>query len=116
MDAKEGSQRHHHWRRKGWCAFAAKAIERGAFVCQYAGEVISTPAARQRLAEYDSQAPSFQGHALLVGRPPSYPISIPYKTCSPVGAALRSCEDPLNMYHGTDILQCNAYTYKHSLH
>ena len=41
----------------------------GAFVCLYAGEVIATPEAARRLAEYDTAAheePSAPGHALLV--------------------------------------------------
>ncbi|KAK9845394.1 hypothetical protein WJX81_005520 [Elliptochloris bilobata] len=56
---------------KGWVALAGAEVRRGAFVCLYAGEVISTPEASKRLAEYDHAAceqPSAPGHALLVVR------------------------------------------------
>jgi len=53
--------------RKGWTAVAAQHIPAGAFVCQYAGELITTAQARQRLASYDLRgAAATTGHALLV--------------------------------------------------
>ena len=54
---------------KGWSALAGADVRRGAFVCLYTGEVIATPEAARRLAEYDRAAhaePSAPGHALLV--------------------------------------------------
>ncbi|EIE24024.1 SET domain-containing protein, partial [Coccomyxa subellipsoidea C-169] len=54
--------------RKGWSAVAARLIAQGTFVCQYAGELISTAEAKQRLAFYDSQKAPCTGHALLVVR------------------------------------------------
>ena len=54
---------------KGWSALAGADARRGAFVCLYAGEVISTPEAARRLADYDRAAraqPAAPGHALLV--------------------------------------------------
>ncbi len=54
---------------KGWSALAGADVRCGAFVCLYAGEMISTPEAARRLAEYDRAAreqPSAPGHALLV--------------------------------------------------
>lgn len=53
--------------RKGWTAISAQHIPAGAFVCQYAGELITTADARQRLASYDLRgAAATTGHALLV--------------------------------------------------
>lgn len=40
-------------------------LQRGAFICEYAGEPINAAAARARLAEYDAAG---AGHALLVAR------------------------------------------------
>jgi hypothetical protein len=63
---------------KGWSGFAEQTIERGQFVANYLGEPISTPAALQRLEEYDRQG---LGHALLVGgsrcRCPPLPLPPP---------------------------------------
>ncbi|KAI4386626.1 hypothetical protein MLD38_004543 [Melastoma candidum] len=39
--------------RKGWGLFADQRIEDGQFVCEYAGEVITTCEARRRQAKYD---------------------------------------------------------------
>ena len=38
----------------GWGVFADTVVERGAFVCLYAGEVLTTEAARARFAEQDA--------------------------------------------------------------
>ena len=52
---------------KGQGVFAGCQIEAGAFVCEYAGEVLSTAEARKRLARYDAQAPvAGSGNFLLV--------------------------------------------------
>ncbi|KAL3755014.1 hypothetical protein ACJRO7_002139 [Eucalyptus globulus] len=55
--------------KKGWCLFADQAIEKGRFVCEYAGEFLTTKEARVRQKEYDELALS-QGFssALLVVR------------------------------------------------
>ncbi|KAL3644135.1 hypothetical protein CASFOL_012067 [Castilleja foliolosa] len=53
--------------RKGWGLFAAELIPSGQFVCEYAGELLSTKEARQRQQTYDK--PASNGHvtpALLV--------------------------------------------------
>jgi histone-lysine N-methyltransferase SETMAR len=54
--------------RKGWSAYASEPIPLGAFVCQYAGEMVNTKEARRRLADYDTQhaGKASTGHALLV--------------------------------------------------
>lgn len=52
--------------RKGWAARAADPISKGSFVCQYAGELLTSSEAAARLAEYDAR-PAYQaGHALMV--------------------------------------------------
>ncbi|EYU18190.1 hypothetical protein ABFS82_10G068000 [Erythranthe guttata] len=51
--------------RKGWCLHAAELITTGQFVCEYAGELLSTKEARQRQLTYDKIASS---PALLVVR------------------------------------------------
>ena len=56
---------------QGWSAFAAEPIAAGRFVCQYAGELLSSAETRQRLSEYDTKADG-PGHALLVSRTPSF--------------------------------------------
>ena len=53
---------------QGWAGFAAQPIRAGSFVCQYAGELLTSAAATARLAEYDQRAPG-PGHALLVRLP-----------------------------------------------
>lgn len=50
---------------QGWSAFADEDIPAGRCVCQYAGELISTPEARRRLLDYDTSTEE-AGHALLV--------------------------------------------------
>jgi hypothetical protein len=52
--------------RKGWSAVAAQPIAQGKFLCQYAGELISTAEAKRRLAVYDNLKAPCTGHALLV--------------------------------------------------
>ncbi|XP_078441751.1 uncharacterized protein LOC144711634 [Wolffia australiana] len=42
--------------RKGWGLFASEPIQDGAFVCEYAGEYLTTTEARQRQKRYDEQA------------------------------------------------------------
>ncbi len=59
--------------RKGWSARAAEPIKQGSFVCQYAGELLTSAVAAARLAEYDAQAADSPGHALMV----SVSITIP---------------------------------------
>ena len=51
---------------QGFSAFAEEDIDAGKFVCQYAGELISTGEARSRLLKYDADTEG-PGHALLVG-------------------------------------------------
>ena len=46
--------------------FTAKQILAGTFVCEYAGEVLRTPEALERLDGYDRLGPGATGHALLV--------------------------------------------------
>ncbi len=53
---------------QGWGAFADQDICRGAFVCEYAGELLSNSEADARLAAYDAQREG-PGHALLVQYP-----------------------------------------------
>ncbi|CAL5227750.1 g10768 [Coccomyxa viridis] len=55
-------------KRKGWSARAAEPIKQGSFVCQYAGELLTSAVAAARLAEYDAQAADSPGHALMVVR------------------------------------------------
>ena len=50
---------------KGWSAFAGEDIEAGQFVCQYAGELLGSNEAAERLQQYDRKADG-PGHALLV--------------------------------------------------
>lgn len=66
---------------KGWGVAAAERIAQGAFLCEYAGEFLTTPEAQRRLREYDAARAAGQGsgHALLVAR-----------EVLPSGAALRS--------------------------
>lgn len=52
--------------RKGWSARAAEPIRQGSFVCQYAGELLTSAQTAARLAEYDAQAADCPGHALMV--------------------------------------------------
>ncbi|KAL5708722.1 [histone H3]-lysine(4) N-trimethyltransferase [Ranunculus cassubicifolius] len=55
--------------RKGWGLHAAQLIPQGDFICEYAGELLSTPEARRRQQKYDEL--SANGHfssALLVVR------------------------------------------------
>ncbi|EOY10505.1 SET domain - like 10 [Theobroma cacao] len=55
--------------RKGWSLYAAQWIQRGQFVCEYAGELLTTKEARRRQQIYDELASG--GHfssALLVVR------------------------------------------------
>ncbi|KAK6944203.1 SET domain [Dillenia turbinata] len=42
--------------RKGWCLFAEELIQKGQFVCEYAGEVLTTPEVRRRQIMYDELA------------------------------------------------------------
>jgi len=54
---------------KGWSALAGARIAAGAFLCLYAGELLSSAEAAARLAAYDRAAaerPGDPGHALLV--------------------------------------------------
>ena len=53
---------------KGWAAVAGEDIALGVFVCEYAGELLTSPEADRRLADYDSAGPGTVGHALLVVR------------------------------------------------
>ncbi|XP_030453014.1 histone-lysine N-methyltransferase SUVR3 [Syzygium oleosum] len=56
-------------KKKGWCLFADQAIEKGRFVCEYAGELLTTKEARARQKEYDELASSGGfSSALLVVR------------------------------------------------
>lgn len=48
---------------QGWSAFAAEMLPAGAFLCQYAGELLPAAEARTRLRDYEH---SGVGHALLV--------------------------------------------------
>jgi SET domain-containing protein len=50
---------------QGWGLRALQPLPRGAFVCEYAGEPLTTTEARARLEAYDA---SGGGHALLVAR------------------------------------------------
>lgn len=52
---------------QGWAGFTSREITVGAFVCQYAGELLNSADALSRLAEYD-HSQSGAGHALLVSR------------------------------------------------
>lgn len=61
---------------QGWSAFAAEPIAAESFVCQYAGELLSSAETRQRLSEYDAKADG-PGHALLVDPTPCLPSQIP---------------------------------------
>ncbi|KAI6698114.1 hypothetical protein NL676_018233 [Syzygium grande] len=47
-------------KKKGWCLFADQAIEKGRFVCEYAGELLMTKEARAQQKEYDELASSAQ--------------------------------------------------------
>ncbi|GAB4857235.1 hypothetical protein Ancab_015142 [Ancistrocladus abbreviatus] len=56
-------------RKKGWGLFADQLIQSGQFVCEYAGELLTTKEARRRQTMYDELASSGQfSHALLVVR------------------------------------------------
>ncbi|KAK9169497.1 hypothetical protein Syun_001637 [Stephania yunnanensis] len=56
-------------KRKGWGLFADQFVQRGQFVCEYAGELISTEEARRRQSKYDELAASCGfASALLVVR------------------------------------------------
>lgn len=50
---------------QGWSAFAAECIAADQFVCQYAGELLSSTEVLSRLEDYDSRTDG-PGHALLV--------------------------------------------------
>lgn len=50
---------------QGWSAVTCQDIAKGAFVAQYAGEVISNKEAESRLEAYDAHMQTI-GHALLV--------------------------------------------------
>ncbi|MCL7026436.1 hypothetical protein MKW94_025718 [Papaver nudicaule] len=55
--------------RKGWSLYSAQFIPRGEFVCEYAGELLTTQEARKRQKKYDDLASTSQfGSALLVVR------------------------------------------------
>ncbi|CAM8971395.1 unnamed protein product [Rhodiola kirilowii] len=55
--------------RKGWGLYAAEFIQRGQFVCEYAGELLTTNEARRRQAIYDQCSKNCQSSsALLVVR------------------------------------------------
>ena len=54
-----------HRKLQGWGAFADQDIFKGAFVCEYAGELLSNSEADARLGAYDAQLEG-PGHALLV--------------------------------------------------
>ncbi len=56
---------------QGWGAFTQVAIQRGQFVAQYAGELITSQEAARRLAAIDA-APGPTCHALLVVFPSSH--------------------------------------------
>jgi len=53
---------------KGWMLVADAGVPAGEFVCEYAGELLTTIEAELRLAEYDRRPADRQGHALLVVR------------------------------------------------
>ncbi|XP_031103547.1 histone-lysine N-methyltransferase SUVR3 isoform X1 [Ipomoea triloba] len=54
-------------KRKGWSLCAAEMIPKGKFVCEYAGEVVTTEEARARLKLYDEASSTGHfSHALLV--------------------------------------------------
>nr|GME08736.1 histone-lysine N-methyltransferase SUVR3 [Ipomoea batatas] len=54
-------------KRKGWSLCAAEMIPKGKFVCEYAGEVVTTEEARTRLKLYDeTSSTGYFSHALLV--------------------------------------------------
>ncbi|XP_030517630.2 histone-lysine N-methyltransferase SUVR3 [Rhodamnia argentea] len=56
-------------KKKGWCLLADQAIDKGRFVCEYAGELLTTKEARARQKEYDELATSRGfSSALLVVR------------------------------------------------
>ncbi|RZC70723.1 hypothetical protein C5167_033882 [Papaver somniferum] len=55
--------------RKGWSLYSAQFVPRGEFVCEYAGELLTTQEARKRQKKYDDIASTSQfGSALLVVR------------------------------------------------
>ncbi|PIA54065.1 hypothetical protein AQUCO_00900559v1 [Aquilegia coerulea] len=55
--------------RKGWGLYAAQFIRRGEFICEYAGELLTTTEARRRQQTYDQYAAGGQfSSALLVVR------------------------------------------------
>ncbi|KAI3959698.1 hypothetical protein MKW92_008711 [Papaver armeniacum] len=55
--------------RKGWSLYSAQFVPRGEFVCEYAGELLTTQEARKRQKKYDDLASTSQfGSALLVVR------------------------------------------------
>ncbi|KAJ8763166.1 hypothetical protein K2173_025551 [Erythroxylum novogranatense] len=57
--------------RKGWCLFADQLIHRGQFICEYAGELLTTKEARRRQQIYDELASggcASSASALLVVR------------------------------------------------
>ncbi|KAF5196429.1 Histone-lysine n-methyltransferase, partial [Thalictrum thalictroides] len=55
--------------RKGWGLYAAEFIQRGKFICEYAGELLTTAEARMRQQTYDQYAAEGQfSSALLVVR------------------------------------------------
>ncbi|KAI6687018.1 hypothetical protein NL676_032931 [Syzygium grande] len=47
-------------KKKGWCLFTDQAIEKGRFVCEYAGELLMMKEARAQQKEYDELALSAQ--------------------------------------------------------
>ncbi|KAM6546956.1 hypothetical protein CsatB_027692 [Cannabis sativa] len=55
--------------RKGWCVCSAQFISKGQFICEYAGELLTTKEARKRHQDYDRLASSDGfSSALLVVR------------------------------------------------
>uniref|UniRef100_A0A1J3DRU2 Histone-lysine N-methyltransferase SUVR3 n=1 Tax=Noccaea caerulescens TaxID=107243 RepID=A0A1J3DRU2_NOCCA len=56
--------------KKGWCLHADQLIKKGQFICEYAGELLTTDEARRRQSIYDKlrSTQSFFASALLVIR------------------------------------------------
>ncbi|KAL5547167.1 hypothetical protein UlMin_006854 [Ulmus minor] len=56
-------------KRKGWCLYADESIPRGQFICEYAGELLTTEEARKRQQTYDELVSGARfSSALLVVR------------------------------------------------
>ncbi len=64
---------------KGWGVVAREHVPAGAYVCNYAGEYVSSTEAARRLDLYDKQG---AGHALLVRQGVCRPKT--RTTCSPL--------------------------------